>query len=101
MKIQRVIDNVPFNIELFPCELSEAYYEYQRKLDIEEVISFAEVFSNEELKDYYDCEYSDIVQNKEQIASTMRKHIDGDMMTMSEARELAVREVIMLKTAVS
>ena len=101
MKIVRTIDRNRYTIELLPDEVAEAYYEWQGKQDIEDVVSFAEAFSDEELEDYYGCTYFEIRENKEAIAVAMRKHIDKDSMSMSEARELAVREVIRSKTAVS
>lgn len=100
MKIQRTINGMKFNILLLPHELAEAYEEYQSKLDVEYVVSYAEAFSDNELKDYFDCDYFEFLEKKEQIAVAMRKHFDKDNMSLSEARDEAIREVINNKIAV-
>lgn len=94
MKIQRTINGTNFNIELLPEELVEAYFEQQEKYDIEDVVSFAEAYDEEELKDSYGCTYKEILDNKEDIAYRMRKNIDKYDMEWSYAREEAVRDVM-------
>lgn len=94
MKIQRTINGVSYNIELLPEELITAYFEQQKKFDIEDVISFAEAYSNEDLKENYDCTYQELLNSKEDIADKMRKYIDKYDMEWSYAREEAVRDVI-------
>jgi hypothetical protein len=101
MKIQRTINKIQYNIQLLPGEMTEAFHEWQAKRDVEELISFIERFSDEELESNFGCDYFEIRENKNEIAETMREHIDKDDMRLSEAREQAVREVINVKTAVS
>ena len=100
MKIQRTINGTTFNIELLPEELITAYYEQQKKFDIEDVISFGEAYSNEELMDSYGCTFQELLNNKKTIAAVMRKYIDKYDMEWSYAREEAVHDVIKnIKTA--
>lgn len=94
MKIQRTINGVKFNIELLPEELISAYYEQQKKFDIEDVISLGEAFSNEQLQEYYGCTYQFLIDHKKEIAAKMRKNIDKYDMEWTYAREEAIRETI-------
>jgi len=57
MKIQRTINGTTFNIELLPVELITAYYEQQKKFDIEDIINLGEAYSDEELMDSYGCTF--------------------------------------------
>jgi len=81
--------------------MTEAFLEWQNKIDIEDVVAFANAFSDEEIQDYYGCTYFDIMDHKKEIAARMRKLIDRDGMSMPEAREQATLESINSKTAVS
>ena len=94
MKIYRQINGVNFCIELLPNEMVEAYFEQQGKFDVEDIVSFAETFSNSDLEKIVDSNYSDILANKEEIAKRMRKYIDNYNMEFSYAREEAIRDVM-------
>lgn len=76
MKIERTINGVKFNIELLPDELAEAYFEQQKKFDIENVIDYAEAMGEEELEREYDCTYAKYLSLKEEIASNLRWSLD-------------------------
>lgn len=99
MKIQRSINGMKFNIQLLPEELVEAYYEQQEKFDIEDVVSYAEMFEQNELIEYLGCDYATYLSYKEEIAHEMRKNMDEYGMDFSSARDEAVRDVIKKKTA--
>ena len=99
MKIQRTINGAKINIELLPEELVEAYYEQQEKFDIEDVVSYAEMFDSDELEEYMGCDYATYLSYKEEIAKAMRKNIDSYGMDFPMAREEAVRDVLKTKTA--
>ena len=94
MKIQGTINGMKFNIELLPDELEEAYFEQQKKFDIEDVITLGEAFSNAELQESYGCSYQELLNHKEDIAALMRKYIDKYDMEWTYAREEAVRDVM-------
>ena len=93
MKIERTINGVKFNIELLPDEMVDAYFEQQKKFDIEDVINYGEAYSLEDMKEYVGCDYQTYLNNKEAIAKRMRRYIDNGL-SMPEAREIAVDEVI-------
>ena len=94
MKIQRTINSVKFDIELLPEELVEAYYEQQHNFDVEDVVSYGEMFENAELVDYLGCDYKTLLSLKEEMADELRKNIDKYDMDWSSARDEAVRDVI-------
>ena len=94
MKIQRTINGVKFNIELLPEELVEAYYEQQHKFDVEDIVSYGEMFEQKELIDYLGCDYKTYISLKEEMANEMRKNMDKYEMTYPYARDEAVRDVI-------
>ena len=94
MKIQRTINGVKFSIELLPEELVAAYFEQQRKFDIEDIISYGEMFEQKELIDYLGCDYKTFLSLKEEMAQEMRRNIDKYDMDWSSARDEAVRDVI-------
>lgn len=94
LKIQRMINGVNFNIELLPEELVTAYFEQQHKFDIEDIISYGEMFENAELVDYLGCDYKTFLSLKEEMADEMRRNIDKYDMDWSNARDEAVRDVI-------
>ena len=94
MKIQRTINGVNFNIELLPEELVTAYFEQQKKFDIEDIISYGEMFETSELIDYLGCDYKTFLSLKEEMAQVMRRNIDKYDMDWSSARDEAVRDVI-------
>ena len=94
MKIQRTINGVNFNIELLPEELVAAYFEQERKFDIEDIVSYGEMFEQRELVDYLGCDYKTFLSLKEEMAQEMRRNIDKYDMDWSSARDEAVRDVI-------
>ena len=94
MKITRTINGIKYDIKLLPEELITAYYEQQSKYDIEDVISYAEMMSEEELKENYGCTYSEYLSLKEEIAAEMRHNIEAYDMDFQYAREEAVREIV-------
>lgn len=100
MRIQRTINGIKLDIALTIEELVAAYFEQQKKFDIEDVISFAEAYDNKTLMESYGCTYQELLNNKEDIAARMRKYIDKYDMEWSYAREEAVRDVMRsIKTA--
>lgn len=94
MVIKRTFNNKEYSIKLSPEEMTQAYFEQQNIYDIEDVVSYAEVFSNEDLIDLCGGTYSEILSLKEEIADEMRRNIDKYGMEWSYAREEAVRDVI-------
>lgn len=95
MVIKRTFNNTEYSIKLSPEEMTQAYFEQQNIYDIEDVVSYAETFSNEDLIDLCGGTYSEILSRKEEIADKMRRYIDKYGMEWSYAREEAVRDVIM------
>lgn len=90
MTIQRTINGTKFSIKLLPEELIDAYYEQQEKYDIENIVSYAEL---SDINSCWGYDYSTFIKHKEKMAEKMRKYID-DGMSMSNARQLAVDEVL-------
>ena len=76
MKIERTINGAKFNIELLPDELVEAYYEQQRKFDIENIIEYGESLGSNELEEDYGVTYSEYLSLKEDIADLLRENLD-------------------------
>ena len=93
MKIKRTINGVNYTIELLPDELEDAFFEQRDKFDIEDIISYAETFSNEELIEFVGCDYGTIIEHKEEMAERMRKYMDKYDMEFSYAREEAIRDI--------
>ena len=100
MRIQRTINGVNFSFELLPCELVDAYYEQQKKFDIEDVIILTEYNTDEDLDTLYGCDGKFILDHKKEIANLMRKYIDKYDLDWVTAREEAVRDLINEKSAV-
>ena len=76
MKIERTINGINFKFELLPDELTEAYFEQQKKFDIENIIEYAESMSPTELEDTYGCTYQEYLSQKEDIADVLRENLD-------------------------
>jgi len=94
MKVQRTINKDTFSFELTPDELYEAYFEQRDKFDIEDVISYGELFSQNEFEEEFGCSYEYFLSLKEEIANEMRRNMDKYDMPFCHAREYAVKEVI-------
>ena len=89
-----MINGVKFVIELLPEELVAAYFEQQHKFDIEDIISYGEMFEADKLQDYLGCDYKTFLSLKEEMADKLRRNIDKYDMDWSSARDEAVRDVI-------
>lgn len=76
MKIERTINGTKFNIELLPDELVEAYYEQQRKFDIENIIEFVESMGPNDIEEDYGITYSEFLSLKNDIADLLRENLD-------------------------
>jgi len=94
MKIQRTINGIKYTIELLPEELVDAFYEQRNKFDIEDIVSYAEDMTNEEMKEEYGCTYNEFLSAKEIMAEEMRRNIDKFDMSFVDARAYAIKEVI-------
>lgn len=93
MRIKRIINGIQYNIELLPNELVDAYFEQRDKFDVEDIISYAETFSNEDLLKLVGCDYKTIIDNKEDMAARMRKYIDKYDMEFVYARDEAIKDI--------
>lgn len=100
MKIQRTINNVNFTFELTPDELYDAFYEQRDKFDIEDIVSYGEMFSKDEFEEEVGCTYSQFLEMKEEIAEQMRRNMDKYDMPFCDAREHAIYDVVHRNTAV-
>lgn len=76
MKIERNINGTKFKFELLPDELVEAYYEQQRKFDIENIVEYGETIGSSELEETYDITYQEFLTMKEDIADLLRENLD-------------------------
>lgn len=76
MKIERTINGAKFNIELLPDELVEAYYEQQRKFDIENLIEYGESMGPNDIEEDYGITYSEFLSLKNDIADLLRENLD-------------------------
>ena len=77
----------------------DAFYEQRDKFDIEDIVSYGENMSTNELELNYGCTYDEFLEHKEEMAELMRKNMSKYDMDFATARELAVEDV-MKKVAV-
>lgn len=93
MKIQRTINGAKVNIELLPDELLDAFYEQRDKFDIEDIISYGEMFGSD-FEAEMGVSYNEFLSMKEEMAAEMRRNIDKYDMSFEYARSEAIHDVI-------
>jgi len=94
MVIKRTINGMNLSIELTPAEMLDAYMEQQWAFDIQDVINYADMFSEDEFEEEVGCTYKEFCDMKEEIAYEMRRNMDKYDMDFVYARDEAVQNVI-------
>lgn len=94
MIIKREINGSAVEIELTDFELYNAYMVKQHMFDICDVEDAFNAFDDSELKDMYGLTFEEIKPKIPVIADEMRRNIDKYDMGWQEARDEAIREIL-------